>query len=153
MSEKQSEEYEELHLNQYGMSGRGVRVRQLPIQDVREIEKSAAESVGPDGNPVEYGSRVAFEGLCRMIRGVTIEPVVGMRHHPEDKDKQVPRTLRDEDVEWEPMTLQKVKAQLEDIFTAKDVDFLEAHYHRLHSANQQETLAILGKVTRSSQER
>ena len=150
MSESKNEEYEELHLSAYGMSGRGVRVRQLPIKTVRECELAAAEAIGPNGNPLEYGPKVSFEGMCRMVRGVTLEPVVGDRPHPDDPEKRVPRTLRDDDVEWESMNLQKMKAQYEDIFTAKDIDFLQDHYQRLHCANPQETLAIMGKATRSS---
>lgn len=146
--QQQDETVYQIHLCEFGMSGRGVRVRQLEPDVVKKVESDAGKLVGMDGTLFDLNQTSVHEGMCRMVAEVTEEPVRGTR--PTEDGKKVPRTLADEDVVWRPVTLQEMKAGLRKLFTSKDVAALEHLYQRLHTVSQFEVELLMGKALQVS---
>lgn len=142
----------QLHLSGFGMSGRGVRLRQLEPALVHQVEEDAAKLMGPGATAYAFNQAVLAEGVSRMVAEIT-EPVMGVREVVGDEAEPgakpaapVPRTPNDPDVEWRPVTLQQMKASAASWFTARDVAVLEQMYARLHQVSQLEIDAIMGKA-------
>jgi hypothetical protein len=121
----------QIKLEGFGMSGRGVRLRQLAPEVVHEVEEQAAKLIGPGATAYAFNQAVLSEGVARMVVEVS-EPARGV---PEG-----------ESPEWQPVTLQQMKASASSWFGARDVAVLEQMYSRLHQVSQSEIDTILGKA-------
>jgi|GEM_PF-3714861 len=121
----------QIKLEGFGMSGRGVRLRQLDLALVHQVEEDAAKLVGKDGTAYGFNQAVLAEGVARMVAEVS------------DPTGDVPEGGS---VEWHPVTLQQMKASAGTWFTARDFAVLEQMYSRLHQVSQSEIDTLLGKA-------
>lgn len=121
----------QIKLDGFGMSSRGVRLRQLAPEGVHEVEEQAAKLIGPGATAYAFNQAVLSEGVARMV----VEVSSPIRELPEGAE-----------IDWQPVTLQQMKASAGSWFTARDVAVLEQMYSRLHQVSQSEIDTILGKA-------
>lgn len=138
----------QVHLDQTGMSGRGVRFRLLDEELVRKCEEEGARLAGKEPSLVQMRNSQLHMALCYMIREIS-EPVEGKRTNAEGEE--VPRKLTDEGVEWTKVRFSDLNMVdgpkgWKRFFGAKDTDGLQKLYSRYHEVNAFELNELVGKA-------
>jgi len=145
-----------------GMTGRVVKVRQLTITEVNEIQLLAnrtAGEQGEDGLRLELLAQVvanaeALEGVKRMLAGVTALPVDIVDPPPPESADEMPHQMLDGRIrilragpdgmanlkpgDWVPLVLKDLEfpgpKQLDELFDVREYSLLTNAYRSLHGA-------------------
>lgn len=123
-----------------GLSGRGIQFRMLNPEEKRNVDLDAAKTGGKDANQVLIHEVRTRDGMARMLMEVTDE--AGLESFDD------PRGLT-----WHKLTLAELNnptsdyyLQNKELFTTRDLEFIEAIYNTLHNVPQTEFDAIMGKA-------
>lgn len=128
------EEFEEIHLaGRPRLCKRGVRYREMGVDEVRQVEKEAGQAIGKDGTSVEFINAKTSLGTPRMIVSVT-DPVESL-----------------DGATWHTVTLQQLESPsspyfFNKMFKRRDQELLGRAYLDLHDISTADVEAVLGKA-------
>jgi hypothetical protein len=126
-------EFTQIHLAGKGYSGRGVRYRVLPPDEIEHIEKVASGTLTKESTVYEFSSAVARMGIEQMVVEVTdpIEPGKQLNGQP-----------------WRKLSPEQAHNEWNKLFSTKDTQMLKRLYSREHAVTEEEVDRIMeGKVT------
>ncbi len=131
----------QIHLNGPGMSGRGVRFKQLLPSQQRASNAVALSKVPKDGTAYDYVHARLFEGaksfLLEVTKGFDLKTLTPGPHDP--PVEWIKLSARD----LEPAGICDLNSG--EIFTALDVECLQALYRTYHEPSQELVSTILGE--------
>ena len=142
----------QIHLCLPGMSGRGVRFRQLTATQAREAKYMAVRGLADNASGYEAASRQWVAMVKRMLVSVTDQEGIEPSRDP-DPESGDPGCagLMAEGVTWHELTLEQLETvkgewSYDALFTTRDDDMLQSICREENGLSEKDVKDIMGKA-------